>query len=232
MFPLKDENPTYRTPYVTIGIIAICVLVFLFQVGAGAEGGHNIVYRYGFIPALISGSGELPPHLAGFPSLLTSITSMFLHGGWFHLLGNMVFLWIFGDNIEDVLGHFRYVVFYVLSGAGAVLLQYLSDPASTLPMVGASGAISGILGGYIILFPKAKVLTLVWFGFFLTTIRISAVWFLGAWFLMQWINALSSNGDAGVAWWAHIGGFIAGLLALFILKPHRYIFGRRQGPWS
>jgi membrane associated rhomboid family serine protease len=232
MFPLKDDNPTYRKPYVTIGLIIICVLVFLWQVGSGAEGGHNIVYRYGFIPALLSGLGELPPHLSGFPEYLTSVTSMFLHGGWFHLLGNMMFLWIFGDNIEDVLGHYRFVVFYILSGLGAVLLQYLSDPTSALPMVGASGAIAGVLGAYIVLFPRAKILTLIWFGFFLTTVRIRALWFLGAWFLMQWVSALSSNADVGVAWWAHIGGFIAGFLVLLILKPRSYIFGRKRGPWG
>lgn len=233
MFPLRDENPTYRTSFITYGIMALCILAFLLQLGAGNEGGHNIIYRYGFIPALIMGQGELPPNLIGFPSLLTSVTSMFLHGGWFHLLGNMMFLWIFADNIEDVLGHVRFIVFYVVTGLGAAFLQLLSDPASTIPMVGASGAISGVLGAYIILFPRAKILTLVWLGVFLTTVRVSALWFLGVWFIIQWVNALSTpNGAGGVAWWAHIGGFIAGVVMLFVLKPKRYVFGNNKGPWA
>ena len=232
MFPLKDDNPTYRTPFVTYGLIAICVLVFLIQQISSNEASHDMVYRFGFIPALLTGAGELPPHLSGFPSLLTSVTSMFMHGGWFHLLGNMMFLWIFGDNIEDVLGHVRFVVFYFLGGFGAVLLHFLSDTSSIIPMIGASGAISAVLGAYIVLFPRAKVLTLVWLGFFLTTVRIPALWFLGVWFVMQWLNALNSTSASGVAWWAHVGGFIAGILALFVLKPSRYVFGGKKGPWS
>ena len=215
--------------------MVLCAVVFLFQVGSSLDVQEAMIYRYGMIPAVIGGAGQLPPDLAGVPAFITPITSMFLHGGWMHIIGNMMFLWIFGDNIEDVLGHVRFIILYALAGLAAAGLQYISAPQSTIPMVGASGAISGVLGAYILLFPKARVLTLVWFGFFLTTIRISALWFLGGWFGLQWVNALLSSGSegGGVAWWAHIGGFVAGMLALVVLKPRKYLFGgSKDGPWG
>lgn len=227
MFPLRDENPTVRTPYVTIGLIVMCALAFLWQLAEGPNGEGMILYRYGFIPSFFFGHQEQMQHVEGVFPPMTIITSMFLHGGWMHLIGNMMFLWIFGNNIEDVLGHRRFIVFYLLSGICAALAQGLVDTTSTIPMIGASGAVSGVLGAYILLFPKARVLTVIFLGFFLTTMHIAAGWFLGIWFVMQWVNAMISPMDGGgVAFWAHIGGFVAGIVLLFLLKPR----GRRVRP--
>lgn len=234
MFPLRDENPTFRTPYLTIGLIVLCVLVFLYQQTQGGEAGQIFVYRYGFIPSIFFGNESLPFDFGAAPAPVTMITSMFLHGGWMHLIGNMMFLWIFGNNIEDELGPIRFIIFYMAAGILAALGQGFLDTQSDIPMVGASGAISGILGAYILLFPRAKILTLIWLGIFVTTMRISAIWFLGIWFGLQWLNALTSGPDGGgVAWWAHIGGFIGGVVLLFLLKPRRSnIRTIRRGPWG
>lgn len=235
MFPIKDENPTFRTPVLTIALIVICSVIFMMQAAAGSAGGQEIVLRFGLIPSVLLGENRLPPELALNIPAFTLVSSMFLHGGWMHLIGNMWFLWIFGNNIEDVLGHGRFMVFYILAGLGAALAQILADPGSVIPMVGASGAISGILGAYILLFPHARILTFVFLGFFITTMHIRAVWFLGIWFAMQALNAAATSGDGGggVAWWAHIGGFVAGVILLFLLKPKRKIFApRRKGPWG
>jgi rhomboid family protein len=234
MIPLYDENPAIRPPIFTVAFMVVCVLVFFYQVGSSAQDAEAFILRFGLIPSVLLGDVRLPPELAGVPASFTVVSSMFLHGGWMHLIGNMLFLWIFGNNIEDVLGHGRFILFYLLSGFGAAALQVWADPASQAPMIGASGAISGVLGAYMILFPRARVLTLVFLGIFITTVRIRALWFLGGWFAMQWFNALASGAaEGGVAWWAHIGGFIAGALALLILKPHKYIFGGgRKGPWG
>ncbi len=235
MFPLKDENPIYSTPVLTIALIVVCSVIFMLQAGTGAAGGQVIAFKFGLIPSVLLGENRLPPELAVVTPAVTLLTSMFLHGGWMHLIGNMWFLWIFGNNIEDILGHGRFMVFYILAGLGAAAAQILSDPGSVVPMVGASGAISGIMGAYILLFPNARILTFVWLGFFITTMRIRAVWFLGIWFAMQALNAAGSSagGGGGVAWWAHIGGFVAGILLLFLLKPRRKTFApRRKGPWG
>ena len=233
MLPLRDENPTVRTPFLTVAIMVVCVVVFLLQLAAGQEGQSEVIYRFGLIPSVFFGDASLPEGLAGFPPVLTLFTSMFLHGGWLHLGGNMLFLWIFGNNIEDVLGHAKFLIFYTLSGVGAGFAQMLVDTSSQVPMVGASGAIAGILAAYMVLFPRARILTLVWLGFFVTTVRIAAIWFLGIWLGLQWLNALTTTADgSGVAWWAHLGGFGAGLILLFLLKPPKYLFGsNRRGPW-
>ncbi len=234
MIPLRDENPTYRTPVLTVAFIIICVLAFLMQIAGGPQEAQRIILSYGLIPGVLLGSVELPPELAVIPPALTLVTSMFMHGGWMHIIGNMLFLWIFGNNIEDVLGHVRFLIFYLLCGLAAAASQILVAPASQIPMVGASGAISGVLGAYIILFPRARVLTLVFLGFFVTTVRIEAVWFLGIWFGMQLIQGLAAPPDAGgVAFWAHIGGFAAGVVLLFLMKPRkRTVFTGRRGPWG
>lgn len=221
-FPLKDENPTTRTPVLTVAIIAACVVVFLLEAAAGQEGMQRIAYRYGLVPSVFFGNDIFPPGFGALPAPATLFTSMFLHGGWMHLIGNMLFLWIFGNNIEDELGHLRFGIFYVLSGLGAAFLQLFLTPDSQVPMVGASGAISGVLGAYMLLYPRARILTLVFLGFFITTMRIAAGWFLGIWFGMQALFALAStptDGGGGVAFWAHVGGFLAGIGLLFILKP-------------
>jgi membrane associated rhomboid family serine protease len=233
MLPLRDENPTIRPPILTVGLMVVCAAVFLLQLGAGQSGDNEVIYRFGLIPAVFFGNASLPDGFTQVPAFLTLFTSMFLHGGWLHLGGNMLFLWIFGNNVEDVLGHVKFLIFYLLSGVGAGFAQMLVDTQSQVPMVGASGAIAGILAAYMIMFPRAKVLTLVWLGFFVTTVRIAAVWFLGIWLVLQWFNALAAPaGGSGVAWWAHLGGFGAGLVLLIFLKPPKFLFGsRRRGPW-
>ncbi len=223
MLPLHDDNPTHIRPYVTWTIIGLCVVIFLWQFSLDARGGREAVYGLGLIPSVLFGENHLPPQLAHAPAILTPITSMFLHGGWMHLIGNMLFLWVFGNNIEDAMGHWRYIGFYLLAGLAAAGGQIASDPSSVIPMIGASGAISGVLGAYLMLYPKARVLMLVWLGFLVTTIRVPALIVLGLWIVMQIFNAtLSGGGGGGVAWWAHIGGFIAGM-ALIPLFRHKHI---------
>jgi rhomboid family protein len=210
LIPLKDSNPLrwIGFPYVTVALIAACVLTFLWQLSLGATG-NRIVYALGAIPAVLTGDRALPPDLALVPAPLTLVTSMFLHGSWLHLGGNMLFLWIFGDNVEDAMGHVRFLVFYLLCGVLAALAHVAADVHSVIPTVGASGAISGVLGAYLILHPRAEVLTL-FFRFFVT---LPAFVVLGVWIGLQALNAyLETGGEAGggVAWWAHIGGFVAG----------------------
>jgi len=210
MIPLHDDNPTERPPVVTIAFIVICGLVFFFQASLPPQPGQALVFQYGAIPALIFGQAELPEGIVVIPAYATLITSMFLHGGWMHLIGNMLYLWVFGNNIEDVMGHVRFVVFYLACGILAALSHALTDPSSTIPMVGASGAISGVLGAYVLLFPRAHVLVLMP-GIGMT--RVAAGFVLGMWFVLQLLSGGISIGsqDGGVAFFAHIGGFIAGM---------------------
>ena len=174
MIPLHDDNPTEITPVVTIGFIVACVLVFFYQVSLPPRSGEMFVYQFGAIPAVVFGQKTLRPELVALPAYGTLVSSMFLHGGWMHLIGNMLYLWIFGNNIEDVMGHVKFVVFYVLCGILAALSHAVIDPGSEVPMVGASGAISGILGAYILLYPHARVLLLIPLGFFMHTVYVPA----------------------------------------------------------
>ena len=224
MIPLRDDNPTSITPVITIGFIVACVLVFLYQIILGGRGGQIFVYQFGAIPAVLFGNESLPREIAAIPASFSLITSMFLHGGFMHLAGNMLYLWIFGNNIEDVMGHRRFIVFYIVCGIIAAMSHAVQNPGSVVPMVGASGAISGVLGAYLLLFPRARVLVLIPFGFFLHTMNIPAGLVLGFWFLLQFINGVVSSGGSGggVAWFAHIGGFIAGM-ALIGLFKHRSV---------
>lgn len=220
MIPLHDDNPTRRFPYLTVAFIAACVLVYLWQASLGAEGYQVAIYSLGVIPAVLLGSVDLPPDLAVIPPVVSVFTSMFMHGGFMHLAGNMLYLWIFGNNVEDVLGHGRFIVFYLLCGIAAVFGQILQNPESQIPMIGASGAISGILGAYLLLYPHARVLVLIPLGFFLHMARIPAGWVLGLWFVYQILSsALTAQEGGGVAWFAHIGGFIAGMALLPLFKP-------------
>src|SRR3989339_1236013 len=202
MFPYKDDTPTQTFPFVTIGIIAINVLAYLWEI-LSPVGERYIIDNYGAIP---SGLLSFEKTQALHP-IATVFSSMFLHGGLLHVGGNMLYLWIFGDNIEDRLGHFRFFVFYLLSGLIASLTHIIMLPDSTLPMIGASGAIAGVLGAYFLLYPRAHVLTLVFFFFFVDIVKIPALVFLGLWFIFQ---LLSSGAGGGIAWYAHIGGFGAG----------------------
>ncbi|RMD61872.1 MAG: rhomboid family intramembrane serine protease [Alphaproteobacteria bacterium] len=231
MIPLHDDNPTTLTPVVTIGLIGTCVLVFLWQLSLGPVGAQKAVYSFGMIPAVLFGEAHLPPEVARIPPEVSILTSMFLHGGWMHLIGNMLYLWIFGNNVEDSMGHVRFIVFYLLGGTAAALTQALQDPTSTVPMIGASGAIGAVLGGYIMLFPRAHVLVLVPIGFFLTTVRVPALVVLGFWFVLQFIqSALSTGQPGGVAYWAHIGGFITGAILIIPFRSRRFpLFGGPRG---
>ena len=213
MIPLRDENPIRIVPFVTWAVLAACVLAFLVQVSLGAPGFNRMIFGLGVIPAVLFGHAYLPPEIALVPPAATVVTSMFLHGGWLHLAGNMLYLWIFADNIEDRMGHLRFLVFYLACGVAAVFAQAIPAPQSVVPMIGASGAISGVLGAYLLLFPRARVLVLVPLGFVLQVIRLPAVWVLGLWFLVQLLSSLGApEGEGGVAFRAHLGGFVAGLL--------------------
>ena len=220
MIPLRDDNPTRITPVLTWGLIAVNVMVFLYQVSLGPRQGQLFVYEFGAIPAVVMGTEALPGYLAAIPPQLSLFTNMFLHGGWLHLIGNMWYLWIFGDNIEAALGRFRYLVFYLACGVLASLSHVLSDPSSVIPSIGASGAISGVLGAYLLLYPRARVLVLIPLFFFMQLIYIPAAFMLGFWFFLQLISgSMSAGRDAGgVAVWAHIGGFIAGVLLVGLFK--------------
>ena len=234
MIPLQDDNPTELTPVVTVAFIALCVLVFFYQASLPPRPSEAFVFEYGAIPALVFGDADLPPSIAvGIPAYATLVTSMFLHGGWMHLIGNMLYLWIFGNNVEDVMGHARFVVFYLLCGILAALSHAVTDPTSTVPMVGASGAISGVLGAYILLFPRAHVLV---FMPGVGMMRVAAGVVLGLWFLMQLLSGGISIGGpgGGVAFFAHIGGFVAGMVLIrFFKRPEVPFFSPgKQGRWD
>ena len=228
MFPLKDDIPTRRFPVLTVGIIAICCVVyFLFEQGLWSLGqtGDERVLEYGAIPFEITNPGEEvgPPDQA--PWFVTVISSMFMHGSLLHLGGNMLFLWIFGNNIEDSMGRVRFVAFYLIGGLGALALQVVSDADSTLPTVGASGAIAAVLGGYALLYPRARVVTFIFIIIIFTVIELPALVVLGLWFLMQLLPAFSEplgGGQGGIAYFAHIGGFVVGmvLIKLFADRVH------------
>jgi membrane associated rhomboid family serine protease len=218
LIPLRDDNPTRSTPVVSYGIIGACVLVYLWQATLGPSAGQAAVYALGLVPAVLLQGASLPPEIALIPPTATVFTSMFLHGGWLHLIGNMLYLWIFADNIEDSMGHGRFIVFYLLCGIAAALAQALPAPGSEIPMVGASGAISGVLGAYLILHPRAHVLVLVPLGFFSQITRLPAVLVLGLWFLLQLISEIGAPLGAGVAFRAHIGGFMAGMALIPFFK--------------
>lgn len=219
MVPLSDNNPTRIRPFVTYTLIVLNLVIFFYELSLSEAALEDLFRRYGVVPSEITASLSTGDFSQIQPQLLTLITSQFLHGGFLHLGGNMLFLWVFGNNIEDQLGHLKYLVFYLLCGALAGLTQWFFDPASDLPSIGASGAIAGVLGAYILRFPKATILTLLPLGFFFFTVRIPAVFFLGFWFLQQALYGIASlNAPAdvgmtgGVAYWAHAGGFVFGIL--------------------
>lgn len=219
LLPLKDENPTLSFPLLTILIIVINVLIFFYQQSLSLTESQRFILKWGAVPYQIV-HGEIIHVPLSIPASLTIFSSMFLHGGFWHLGGNMLYLWIFGNNIEDTLGHARFLIFYFLTGALAALTQIFSDPSSPLPMVGASGAVSGILGAYLLLFPGARILTLLFLFPFLRLIHLPAILVLGLWFFFQLLG-LGMGKISNVAFAAHIGGFISGLLLVKILTPYR-----------
>jgi len=226
MIPVRDDVPTRQRAVLTLALIAANVAVFVHQLslmgpqGAESDALRVFVERWGFVP------GEFERALAGGASSadvwLSPVTSMFLHGGLLHLGGNMLYLWIFGNNVEDLLGRGRYLAFYLVCGLVAVLAHEVSAPGSDVPVIGASGAVSGVLGAYALSYPNARVRTLVPIGFFLTTVYVPAIFFLLFWFVMQvFSGAMQPDaGGAGVAWWAHVGGFVAGAVLARPLRVH------------
>lgn len=221
MIPLHDDNPTRINPVVTIIVIVACVLVFVWQQFLEADAQQRLVYSFGMIPAVLLEGHVLPPELVSIPAWATLFTSMFLHGGWMHLIGNMLYLWIFGNNIEDVMGHKRFIVFYIICGLGAALAQALPDADSAIPMIGASGAISGVLGAYLLLYPHARVLVLIPLGIFTRVLYLPAMAVLGFWFVLQIFSSLiTESGQGGVALGAHIGGFLTGMALIPFFKYH------------
>ncbi len=240
MFPLRDENPTVRTPAATIFIIALNVLAWVFLQGMGSEIPlARSLCLYSMIPgelfgtaprgAIIDVGENLQCRLDHTFTSISLLTHMFMHGSWFHIIGNMWFLWIFGDNVEDSMGSLRFVVFYLLCGLGAAGAQLFTDPGSLLPMVGASGAIGGVMGAYARLYPRAHVTTLIFLGFYMTTVAIPAIAMLGYWFIIQIASGLPTVGDTagGVAFWAHVGGFVAGLILVGPMHRQDYIDAHR-----
>jgi membrane associated rhomboid family serine protease len=232
MIPISDDNPVRRPPYLNFVFIAVCVGLFLWQFGQDEATFTAFVDAYAFTPVrLFQGEIALPLSASAF-TWVTLVTSMFLHGGLLHLGGNMLYLWIFGNNIEDAMGHLRYGVFYFVCGIAAALTEGLLNPASEIPMVGASGAISGVLAAYLLIFPRARVTVIVPLGLLLYPMKISAIYVIIFWFLVQIFQAaMADPNEPGVAWWAHIGGFAAGLL-LAPLFSHYPLFGRRRRPWG
>jgi membrane associated rhomboid family serine protease len=231
MIPLKDDNQLKNRSYVRLIILIICSIIFLIQISSNNK--ELLIYYFGFKPATLFYNTHSPT----FTPLLTIITSIFMHGGWMHYLGNMLYLWIFADNVEDVMGYKRFIIFYLVSGIFASLSQAAIDLQSNVPIIGASGAIAGILGSYLYLFPKARVLVLVPFFIFFT-IRVPAYILLIFWFIYQFLNL--GNQASNVAWLAHIGGFVYGYLysLLFLTKAHiqshkgKSVFLKKKGPWS
>jgi membrane associated rhomboid family serine protease len=230
MIPLRDDNPTTLTPIVTVTIIITCVLVFLWQISHSEDGQQLIAYAFGLVPAVLFTDARLPPELAIVPPQVTVFTSMFLHGGWLHLIGNMLYLWIFGNNVEDAMGHGRFIAFYLLCGVAAALAQSLPNPDSTIPMIGASGALSGVLGAYLLLHPHARVLVGIPIFVYLHITYLPASVMLGIWFLLQIVSSLNVDPEqGGVAWFAHIGGFVAGMVLIPFFKHSDVpLFGPRR----
>jgi membrane associated rhomboid family serine protease len=222
MFPIRDTQPSYSRPIITILIIVLNVVAFLYEFTLDDYSRNYFIAHYGLIPARFHASAL--------------ITSMFLHGGWLHILGNMWFLWIFGDNIEDVLGHAKYLVFYLLCGIAAGLTQTFFNVGSRLPMVGASGAIAGVMGAYLVKFPRSRIVTLVFVFFFITTIDVPATLMLLYWFFIQIFNGIGTIGyshlsQGGTAWFAHVGGFIAGIILVNLLGTKEKYMRRQDLNW-
>jgi membrane associated rhomboid family serine protease len=225
--PLYDDNPSTSIPLVTYTLITACVVVFLWQIGLAPRAEHRVMLDYGMVPAVLFGHAGPVRHLHPVPAWATLFTSMFLHGGWLHLCGNMIYLWIFGKGVESALGPARFLLLYVICGAAAGLTQGAIDPASSVPMIGASGAIAGTLGAYLLLHPRGNVVVFVWFFVFVRFITVPAL----------------IPGHAGLAFWAHVGGFITGMLLVPFLRrpgtpmlqPARsasFSVSRRRGPWG
>jgi len=245
LIPIRDDNPHFLTPVVTYAIIAANVLAWVFVQGMGTEASlARSLCDLGLIPGELLGRavpGTIVPLSPHFSCVVdphgdwrTVLTHMFLHGGWLHLLGNMWFLWIFGNNVEDSMGHARFVVFYLLCGLAAAGLQVMASPTSAVPMVGASGAIGGVMGAYVVLYPRVRVYMLLWFGFFVQTVAVPAAFMLLYWLLLQLIGGATSLGSegGGVAFWAHVGGFVTGALLVLLFRDPALVARHPYHGWS
>lgn len=221
MIPLRDSQPSYSTPYITLGLIFTNAIIFLYELSLDPFSRNHLISTYGLIPAHVQ--------------LLSVLTSMFLHGGWLHVIGNMWFLWIFGDNVEDVLGHVKYLLFYLLCGGLAAMLQVVLNPGSLVPTIGASGAIAGVMGAYLVKFPRARVVTLIFVFIFITTMELPAVIILGFWFVIQLFSGVGSIGHSsaggGIAWFAHVGGFIAGIVLVKLMGTRQRYRRHHELQW-
>ena len=223
MIPLRDTIPSRRIAWVTRALLIANIVAFALELRQGSAL-EMFIYRFGVVPTHWVVSS--PSDFLDWPRLfLTLLTSQFLHGGFLHLASNMLYLWIFADNVEDRLGHTRFLLLYLSSGVVAAVTQLLVSPGSSTPMVGASGAIAGVLGAYLLMFPSARIVTLIPLGFFLETVELPAFLFLGLWFLLQWVQGLTTIGQVaevgGMAFWAHIGGFVSGMIGIILLRPQR-----------
>ena len=220
MFPLRDTQPSYSKPVVTVLLIVINLLIFLFEASLDPYYQNAFIATYGLVPDEFS--------------FFNVLTSMFLHGGWMHVLGNMWFLWIFGDNVEDILGHGKFLLFYLLCGVAAAMTQVFVDPASRVPVVGASGAIAGVMGAYMVKFPQSRINTLI-FYIFITTIEVPAWVMLIYWFFIQLVSGVGSLGaqvsQGGTAFLAHVGGFVAGICLIYLMRPKERYWKRKDLSW-
>ena len=233
MIPISDENPSRLTPFVTWGIIAACIIAFFWQLSFSEQAEDSLLLTFAFVPRNLFGD-VASVSLYGIPwPWYTLITSMFLHGGFLHLGGNMLYLWIFGNNVEDAMGHARFAAFYFICGIAAALSEGMMNPHSGLPMLGASGAISGVLAGYVLIYPRARITVIIPLGILLYPTKISAFYVVGFWFVLQLLNVVGTTpGGPGTAWWAHVGGFIAGLVLTPMLSSFP-LFGRySRVPWA
>jgi membrane associated rhomboid family serine protease len=228
LIPIKDINPTERFAVVTAFFIVVNIVVFIFELLLGAEAREAFVAVFALVPKrLFSHATATAPDV--LPVSATLFTSMFVHGGVLHVAGNMLYLWIFGNNVEDSMGRMRFIVFYFLCGVIAAYSHALANVSSLTPMIGASGAISGVLGAYLVLYPRARVMTLVFFGFYVRTVQLPAMFVLGFWFVLQFLSALISAGTGeGVAWYAHVGGFAAGMALIGLFKRKNVPFWGRE----
>jgi membrane associated rhomboid family serine protease len=228
LIPLRDINPTGRFAVVTFALIVLNCAVFIYELTLGTAGGETFIASFALIPRRLF----YPDTVMGntMPAAATLFTSMFLHGGWLHIAGNMLYLWIFGNNVEDATGRVRFIFFYALCGLFAAYTHAFMNQSSLTPMIGASGAISGVLGAYLLLYPRARVVTLVMLGFYIRTVEVPAMVVLGLWFVLQFLNALISSGSGGgVAWHAHIAGFLAGIFLIRLFKRKDVLFGGGRG---
>jgi membrane associated rhomboid family serine protease len=233
MFPIRDDVPSRSFPIVTVGLIVVNAIVFLAELAMGAQGLRAAVFNYGLVPVFVSNyaaGGDISAGRALFPFF----SSMFLHGGFLHLIGNMWYLWIFGDNVEDRLGHVRFLAFYIICGILGNLAHFAFNTGSQVPTIGASGAVAGVLGVYLVSYPRARIVVLLWLGFLIQFIELPALIVLGFWLILQFINGafsvVMSSATGGVAWWAHIGGFLGGILIFKLFRPRPrilYVRGRR-----